>query len=61
MTKKIKVKIKDDMTYLEFLQTVKVLKMLYGAQIAQKFFEENIGSWYNVTNASFLNAERNKE
>lgn len=30
------------MTYNEFLDTVKVLKMLYGAVIARDFFEHNI-------------------
>lgn len=42
------------MTYSEFLDTVKVLKMLYGRDIAEKFFTDNICSWYNVDNASFL-------
>lgn len=30
------------MTYNEFLDTVKVLKMLYGSVIAREFFENNI-------------------
>lgn len=42
------------MTYSEFLDTCKVLKMLYGRDIAEKFFTDNIRSWYNVNNASFL-------
>lgn len=56
-----KIKVQTEMNYIEFLQTTKVLKMLYGAQIAQKFFEQNIGSWYNVANASFLKTERNEQ
>lgn len=48
----------NQMTYLEFLQTVKVLKMLYGREIAEKFFTENIIAWYNIDNASFLNVKK---
>lgn len=44
-----------EMTYKEFLDTIKVLKMLYGRGVAEKFFTANISSWYNVDNASFLN------
>lgn len=43
------------MTYDEFLNTCKVLKMLYGREIAEKFLTNNIHKYYNLTNESLLN------
>jgi len=50
------------MTFTEFLSLVKVLKMLYGTQIAEKVFTENIELYYNLDSASLttaLKAENN--
>lgn len=33
--------------YVVFLDTVKVLKMLYGTAIAEKFFTENMHLYYD--------------
>lgn len=41
-----------DMSYQEFLDTVKVLKMLYGRDVAEKFFTKNITEVYNITSES---------
>lgn len=46
------------MTYSEFLDTTKVLKMLYGREIAEKFFTKNLSSWYNVDSVSILNVSK---
>jgi len=46
------------MTYAEFLATVKVLKMLYGRDIAEKFFTKNIIEVYNISSESL---PKNKE
>lgn len=43
------------MKYTEFLETVKVLKMLYGREIAEKVFTNNVGKWYNIDSASLIN------
>lgn len=42
---------KQPLTYLEFLQTVKVYRMLYGVDEARKYFTENIKVYYNDDNA----------
>lgn len=50
-----KLKDLDDKTlqqYVVFLDTVKVLKMLYGAGIAEKYFTENMHIFYDDVNAS---------
>lgn len=36
-----------NITYNQFLDTVKVIKMLYGREVALKFFTDNIKLWYN--------------
>lgn len=38
--------------YIVFLDTVKVLKMLYGTGIAEKFFTENMHLYYDVDSVS---------
>lgn len=47
---------KRPITYSEFLDTVKVLKMLYGRDIAERFFTQNKHLWYNQTSASVCNS-----
>lgn len=49
----MKKEINPEMTYIEFLKTVQVLKILYGREIAEDFFTKNITEWYNIDNASF--------
>lgn len=48
------------MTYLEFLQTLKVVRMLFGLHAAQEFWTNNYRSYYNLGNLRSLNSERNK-
>lgn len=43
-----------NMTYLEFLETVKVLKMLYGRDIAERVLTANIHKWYNIDSESLI-------
>jgi hypothetical protein len=43
------------MKYSDFLDTVKVLKMLYGREIAEKFFTKNASMYYNLNSESILN------
>jgi len=43
------------MKYQDFLDTVKVLKMLYGREIAEKFFAKNAKLYYNLDSESLLN------
>lgn len=43
--------------FIEFLELVKVIKMLYGRDIAEKFFTYNIKRWYNVDSASMINSK----
>lgn len=43
------------MSFEEFLDLVKVIKMLYGRNIACEVFEKNYQKYYNLKNASFLN------
>lgn len=38
--------------YVVFLDTVKVLKMLYGKQVAENFFTENMYLYYDDDSAS---------
>lgn len=42
------------MTFTEFLQLVKVLKMLYGRNVAEMFFTKNISLYYDLDNESLL-------
>lgn len=42
------------MTYTEFLNTIKVIKMLYGRDVAEKVFTTNVDKWYNLDSASLL-------
>lgn len=39
-------------TRLEFLQLVKVVKMLYGKEQALKLLEKNLNQYYNIDSAS---------
>lgn len=38
---------------LEFLQLIKVVKMLYGRDTAEKVFTKNINMYYNLDSTSF--------
>lgn len=40
------------MQFTEFLQLVKVIKMLYGRQFAEKFFTNNISLFYDLDSES---------
>ena len=42
------------MTYSEFIDTIKVLKMLYGRDLSEKVFTANVGKWYNIDSASLI-------
>lgn len=42
------------MSYIEFLKTIQVLKMLYGRDIAEKVFTKNLGRWYNIDSESLI-------
>lgn len=42
---------KQGLTYVEFLQTTKVIRMLYGTDLAKKYFTDNLHLWYNKDNA----------
>lgn len=48
------------MPFEEFLLLVKVLKLLYGGQIAATFFEKNIDLYYDLDYNTFI-IEKNKE
>lgn len=37
---------KNKLTIEQFLDTVKVLRMLYGIHIAQQYFEDNFNTFY---------------
>lgn len=39
---------KKPLTYLEFLQTTKTLRMLYGISIAKAYFDKNLDNYYIV-------------
>lgn len=40
------------MSFMEFLEFVKVVKMLYGRDFAEKLFTKNISSYYNISSES---------
>lgn len=42
------------MPFNEFLDLVKVLKMLYGSEIAKNFFTKNVNKYYNLDSESIL-------
>lgn len=42
------------MSFMEFLELVKVIKMLYGRDLAEKVFTKNIGSYYNINSESLF-------
>lgn len=42
---------KRPLSYLEFLQTTKVIRMLYGTENAKKYFTDNIDLYYNKVNS----------
>lgn len=42
----------DQIAYANFLDTVKVLKMLFGRQIAENFFTDNMSVFYDVDSES---------
>lgn len=43
------------MKYSEFLDTVKVLRMLYGRHIAEQYFKKNVGQFYNLNSTDLKN------
>lgn len=43
------------MSYLEFLETIKVFKMLYGREVAENILTKNIHKWYNLDSESLNN------
>lgn len=47
----------DKLTRHEFLELVKVVKMLYGRDVAEKLFTKNIETFYNVNSASIINTQ----
>lgn len=49
--------LKFEATYAEFLDTVKVLKMLYGRDVSEKFFTDNIKSYYDIDSESLSNVK----
>ena len=46
------------MLFNEFLDLTKVLKMLYGREIAEKFFTNNIGMYYDLDNESLSSLKK---
>lgn len=46
------------MPFLEFLALVKVIKMLYGRDFAEKFFTNNISQYYNLNSESLFNLRK---
>lgn len=42
-----------ELNFDEFLSLVKVLKMLYGREIAEKCFTNGLSQLYNIDSASF--------
>lgn len=47
----------DKLTRQEFLELVKVVKMLYGREIAEKLFTKNLKVFYNVDSESLIKLE----
>lgn len=43
---------KKQLTYMEFLQTTKVIRMLYGSEEARKYFTNNLDVYYNIDNSN---------
>lgn len=46
------------MTYDEFLNTCKILKMLYGREVAEKFLTKNIHKYYNLNSESLIDIRK---
>jgi len=46
--------------FTEFLDLVKVLKMLYGSAVADKFFTKNIGLYYDLDSESLTKITKDK-
>lgn len=42
---------KRPLTYTEFIQTIKVFRMLYGVDFAKKYLTDNLDVYYNVSNS----------
>lgn len=49
------------MPFNEFLDLVKVMKMLYGREIAEKFFAKNIQLYYNLDSASISKTKEGQQ
>lgn len=46
------------MPFIEFLALVKVIKMLYGRDFAEKFFTNNISQYYNLNSESLFDTRK---
>jgi len=46
------------MQFNEFLQLVKVIRMLYGTEIAADVFAKNISKYYNLNYHEFVKSEK---
>lgn len=44
-----------ELSFEEFLGFVKVVKMLYGRDVAEKVFTKKMKEWYNVDSESLYN------
>lgn len=42
---------KKPLSYTEFIQTIKVFRMLYGVDFAKKYLTDNLKVYYNVDNS----------
>ena len=49
------------MTFTEFLDLIKVIKMLYGGTVAKITFEKNIDTFYDLDSASLLKTAKDTE
>lgn len=45
----------EQLEYSNFLNTIKVLKMLFGRQIAENFFTNNMHLFYDIDSESIAN------
>lgn len=46
------------MSFVEFLDFIKVIKMLYGRDVATNIFEKNLHKYYNLDSESLNNLIR---
>ena len=43
---------RNNMSFYDFLALIKILKMLYGRTVAEKYFTKHIDEWYNLGSES---------